>query len=56
MFSLIRFLLFKGTNGYKDGEQRNFIYIDDVVSINMFFMKNTFHDVYNVGTGKAKTF
>ena len=37
--------LFKGTSGYKDGEQkRDFIYIDDVVSINMFFMKNTFHD------------
>ena len=49
--------LFKGTSGYKDGEQkRDFIYIDDVVSINIFFMKNNFHDVYNVGTGKAKTF
>ena len=36
--------------------KEDFIYIDDVVSINMFFMKNTFHDVYNVGTGKAKTF
>ena len=49
--------LFKGTSGYKDGEQkRDFIYIDDVVSINMFFMKNSFHDIYNVGTGKAETF
>tara|TARA_B100001769_G_scaffold231960_1_gene194822 strand:- start:28 stop:948 length:921 start_codon:yes stop_codon:yes gene_type:complete len=49
--------LFKGTGGYKDGEQkRDFIYIDDVVSINMFFMNNSFHDIYNVGTGKAETF
>ncbi|MBD50435.1 MAG: ADP-glyceromanno-heptose 6-epimerase [Euryarchaeota archaeon] len=49
--------LFKGTDGYKDGEQmRDFIYIDDVVSINMFFMEKSFHDIYNVGTGKAETF
>ncbi len=49
--------LFKGTGGYKNGEQkRDFIYIDDVVSINIFFMNNSFHDIYNVGTGKAETF
>lgn len=49
--------LFKGTGGYGDGEQkRDFIYIDDVVSINMFFMNESFHDVYNVGTGKAEPF
>ena len=49
--------LFKGTGGYMDGEQkRDFIYIDDVVSINMFFMNVSFHDVYNVGTGKAESF
>tara|TARA_E500000178_G_scaffold46298_1_gene41526 strand:+ start:2815 stop:3735 length:921 start_codon:yes stop_codon:yes gene_type:complete len=49
--------LFKGTGGYMDGEQkRDFIYIDDVVSINMFFMNESFHDVYNVGTGKAESF
>ena len=49
--------LFKGTEGYQDGEQmRDFIYIDDVVSINMFFMEKSFHDIYNVGTGKAETF
>lgn len=49
--------LFKGTGGYMDGEQkRDFIYIDDVVSINMFFMNESFHDVYNVGTGRAESF
>ena len=49
--------LFKGTGGYGDGEQeRDFIYIEDVVSINMFFMEESFHDIYNVGTGKAEPF
>ena len=38
--------LFKGTDGYKDGEQkRDFIYIDDVVSINIFFMDKSIHDL-----------
>ena len=49
--------LFKGTGGYGNGEQkRDFIFIEDVVSINMFFMKGSFHDIYNVGTGEAKPF
>ena len=47
--------LFKGTGGYRDGEQkRDFIYIDDVVSINIFFMRKSKHDIYNVGTGKPQ--
>ena len=33
--------------------KRDFIFIEDVVSINMFFMKGSFHDIYNVGTGEA---
>ena len=49
--------LFKGTGGYRDGEQkRDFIYIDDVVSINIFFMRKSKHDIYNVGTGNAQSF
>ena len=49
--------LFKGTGSYGNGEQkRDFIFIEDVVSINMFFMKGSFHDIYNVGTGEAKSF
>ena len=49
--------LFKGTGGYGDGEQkRDFIYIDDVVSINTFFMEKSKHDIYNVGTGNAQPF
>jgi len=52
-----RISLFKGTGRYGDGEQkRDFIYIDDVVSINMFFMEESLHDIYNVGTGNAEPF
>ena len=52
-----RISLFKGTGGYGDGEQkRDFIYIDDVISINMFFMEQSLHDIYNVGTGNAEPF
>ncbi len=43
---------------YKDGEQlRDFIYVKDVVSIMMFLHQgNTTSGLYNVGTGKARTF
>src|SRR5439155_17529716 len=46
--------------GYKDGEQlRDFIYVADVMNICFWFMQN-FQNVtpglYNVGTGKARTF
>tara|TARA_B110000285_G_scaffold225987_1_gene284993 strand:- start:601 stop:1554 length:954 start_codon:yes stop_codon:yes gene_type:complete len=43
---------------YKDGEQlRDFIYVKDVVSIMMFLHhKNAPSGLYNVGTGKARTF
>jgi len=51
---------------YKDGEQlRDFIYVDDVTGICMFFLNqfennanriNNGGDIYNVGTGKARTF
>ncbi len=49
--------LFKGEKGYGNGDQkRDFIYIDDIVSVNIFFMNKSFHGVYNVGTGIAKSF
>src|SRR5690606_31284684 len=48
----------------KDGEQlRDFIYVEDVVNVCLFFMekyrKNTqqnLNGIYNLGTGKARTF
>ena len=50
---------------FKDGEQlRDFIYVDDVTAICMFFLEQLnagkanaeLNSIYNVGTGKARTF
>ncbi|MCL5774281.1 MAG: ADP-glyceromanno-heptose 6-epimerase [Firmicutes bacterium] len=42
----------------KDGEQcRDFIYVKDVVNVILYFMDNkNISGIYNVGTGKARTF
>ncbi len=43
---------------YKDGEQlRDFIYVKDVVSVCLFLMEHAISSgIYNLGTGKARTF
>jgi ADP-L-glycero-D-manno-heptose 6-epimerase len=45
-------------DGYKDGEQlRDFIFVKDVAEICFWLMQNkTDSGLYNVGTGKARTF
>ena len=54
--------LFQGSGGYDDGEQRrDFISIDDVVSVNIGFLKKmlageTIQAIVNLGTGKAQSF
>jgi ADP-L-glycero-D-manno-heptose 6-epimerase len=50
--------LFKGNEGYGDGEQlRDFIYVKDLVKINLWFWKQGgASGVYNCGTGQARTF
>lgn len=50
--------LFKGIDGYKDGEQRrDFIYVKDVVKVNLWFWENQGPSgIYNCGTGKAHTY
>jgi len=50
--------LFAGSDGYGDGEQlRDFVYVDDVVDVNLWFLDNPEQrGIYNVGTGKAETF
>ena len=50
--------LFKGYDGYADGEQRrDFIYVKDVVKVNLFFGANPqLSGIYNCGTGNANTF
>ena len=50
--------LFKGTDGYGDGEQkRDFIYVKDVAKINLWCLDNAIaNGIYNCGTGHAHTF
>lgn len=51
--------LFRSHNpDYKDGEQiRDFVYVKDVVEILLFFMNHRKDSgIYNLGTGKARTF
>ena len=44
--------LFAGTGGYADGEQlRDFVYVDDVSKVNMWFMDNpTASGIFNTGS------
>jgi ADP-L-glycero-D-manno-heptose 6-epimerase len=50
--------LFQGSDGYQPGEQkRDFIFVDDVVNVNLWFLKNPMKTgIYNCGTGKARSF
>ncbi|MCQ9616793.1 ADP-glyceromanno-heptose 6-epimerase [Paenalcaligenes niemegkensis] len=50
--------LFAGWEGYDDGaQQRDFIYVDDVVNVNLHFFEHAAQSgVYNCGTGRAQPF
>ncbi len=50
--------LFEGSNGYGEGEQRrDFVFVDDVVDVNMWFFEHTKKSgIFNVGTGRSQTF
>jgi ADP-L-glycero-D-manno-heptose 6-epimerase len=51
--------LFRSHNPkYEDGKQlRDFVYVKDLVKVCMFLMENKKHSgLYNLGTGKARTF
>ncbi|KAF3977215.1 MAG: ADP-glyceromanno-heptose 6-epimerase [Methylococcales symbiont of Iophon sp. n. MRB-2018] len=50
--------LFEGCDGYGNGEQqRDFIYVADVVDINLWFLDNPqVSGLYNTGTGRAQSF
>jgi ADP-L-glycero-D-manno-heptose 6-epimerase len=50
--------LFEGSHGYADGEQRrDFIYVDDVVSIVLWFLaQREISGIFNVGTGASASF
>ena len=57
-----RVRLFEGFDGWKAGQQeRDFVSIDDVVKVNMFFLSKALagqaqSGIYNLGTGRAQTF
>ncbi|MDP3010024.1 MAG: ADP-glyceromanno-heptose 6-epimerase [Methylococcales bacterium] len=50
--------LFAGCDGFADGEQqRDFINVDDVVAVNLWFLDHPDQrGIFNVGTGRAETF
>ena len=49
--------LFEGCDGYGNGEQRrDFVFIDDVVGVNLHFLDSGKSGIYNVGTGRAQSF
>lgn len=53
-----RLRLFRGSGGYGDGEQkRDFIYIADVVEVNLWFLSHRrASGIFNVGTGHSRSF
>ena len=50
--------LFGGYDGYEAGEQlRDFIYVEDVVKVNLHFMEQPqISGIFNCGTGRAQPF
>lgn len=50
--------LFRGSDGYEDGEQRrDFVWVGDVARVNLYFFQNQDKKgIFNCGTGKARTF
>jgi len=50
--------LFAASGGYDAGEQRrDFVYVDDVVDVNLWFFTHREHSgIFNVGTGRSQTF
>ena len=50
--------LFVGSDGYEDGgQQRDFVHVDDAVSVNLWLLENRgVSGIFNCGTGRAQTF
>ncbi len=44
--------LFEGSDTFK----RDFIYVEDVVDVNLWFWKNNISGIFNCGTGRAESF
>jgi len=50
--------LFRGSDGYGDGEQRrDFVWVGDVIAVNLWLLEHPgVSGLFNVGTGRAQTF
>ncbi|GHD48852.1 ADP-glyceromanno-heptose 6-epimerase precursor [Marinobacter persicus] len=50
--------LFEGWDGYPDGgQQRDFVFVDDVCKVNLWFFDNPEKSgIFNLGTGRAQSF
>jgi ADP-L-glycero-D-manno-heptose 6-epimerase len=49
--------LFEGIEGYGNGEQRrDFVYVADVVKVNLHFLDKGVSGIFNLGTGRAQSF
>lgn len=44
--------LFAGSKNFK----RDFVYVDDVVAVNLWFWRNNISGIFNCGTGRAESF
>lgn len=49
--------LFEGCDGRGNGEQlRDFVFVDDVVKVNLHFLEHPHSGIFNLGTGRAQSF
>ena len=49
--------LFEGCDGYGNGEQRrDFVFVDDVVRVNLYFLERGGSGIFNLGSGRAQPF
>ena len=50
--------LFEGSHGYPNGgQQRDFVFVEDLVKVNLWFLENTHvSGIFNLGSGNAQSF
>ena len=49
--------LFEGSHGFGPGEQRrDFVHVGDVAAVNLWFLDHPVPGVFNVGTGRSRSF
>lgn len=49
--------LFEGSDGYGNGEQRrDFVYVGDVVAVNLWLWEQGISGIFNCGTGRSQSF